>query len=1306
MAQWNPQVNELFLKAVEIASPREREAFLDQACAGDADLRAKVEALLRAGEQAGSFLEAPAVAVPAGLAATVDEPRSEGPGTVIGPYKLLQPLGEGGFGVVYLAEQREPVRRQVALKILKPGMDTKQVVARFEAERQALALMDHPSIAKVFDAGATPAGRPYFVMELVKGVPITEYCHVCHAVQHAHQKGIIHRDIKPSNVLVTQLEGRPVPKVIDFGIAKATGPQLTDQTLFTNTDQAIGTPLYMSPEQAGQSGLDVDTRSDIYSLGVLLYELLTGTTPFDREKLKKAAFDEIRRIIREEEPPRPSNRLSEMSGPQAKSKQSKTSLASIAAQRKTEPAKLTKLVRGDLDWIVMKSLEKDRNRRYETANGFAADVLRYLTDEPVLACPPSLGYRLSKFTRRNKGPVIAASVILLVLIGGIIGTTYGLLEAQESEGHAVQEAIQAGKDRDLANRARAEEKKQRTLAEEQRKLAVSAAEKEKKQRKLAEDRGNELRQSLYFAEMNLAGQAANQRTGLARVAKLLSPHRGSPHCGWEWFYLHALGNQEQLTISLPTGTDVVWSPDGTRLASVAKNAGVTVWDALSGKPSLILEDPNVSSIAVAWSPDGSRLASLSHQGKITLWDAATGKQRLTFQAYDSLVTGGRLAWAPDGARLASIGGGLVPVKVWDVQTGKEVFKLTGANNIPNSLAWGRDGSRVACADWTGRAILWDGATGKVLFNKVVVSLQPGSSSWSALSPDCSLVFVENSRHTLEIWRATAGHELEQSVKSGVGFNTSSLSWDHEGNRLARGSSDGLIDIIDAANGKTLVSLSGHSASVYSVAWSPKGTRLASVSADETLRIWDANARGNPIVLQVDTPSSMHHVAWSPSGKRLASADQHGVVRIWDVASRKEALSVTHSSLRALAWNNDGARLATAGGFGILKIWDGSTGGVVFTDKIANLQGTSLAWSPDGTRLALGGTGSSVQIYDAVTWKKTHLLNPDNQHVGPVSWSPDGTRLASACKSGKLPIWNTNTGDVAMHLPGHEGATLVAWCPSGRRLVTAGGDRAIKMWDATTGEELMALGHTGSIASVSWSPDGSRLASGSSGNVVTIWDSATGKQVTSFTGMGEHLLAWSPDGLSLAIGSTNGMTKILDATRGYELAGVVPPAPVRAMPKFPVEPTPKPPAGPKPPLPLAKADAMEAVYKAIKLTAPKIGAGPFKVGDTIRIDYALKNTLDGDLQLPQAVLGGRQHWIERLGDDATIPDRQFRQGNRYPSGGNLVKASAVVSAGQSFAFTWTIGTKRLPPGRYRYYVEYTSVNHKPLQSASVEFELAP
>jgi serine/threonine protein kinase len=518
--------DEIFAEALCRPQGSERDSYLDEALGRDTPARQRIDKLLRAHADAGSFLESPALSPPhfgEGLGEVLSDTQNqspdscpERPGTIIGPYKLLQQIGEGGMGVVFLAEQTEPVRRQVALKIIKPGMDTRQVIARFEAERQALAMMDHPNIARVLDAGTTsaagslrepspkaparvgeggkggrgepdlqasspvspspplplspssPGGRPYFVMDLVKGVPITDYCdqnrltvsqrlalftQVCHAVQHAHQKGIIHRDLKPSNVLVAEYDGKPVPKVIDFGVAKATAQRLTERTMFTQYGQIVGTFEYMSPEQAHFNQLDVDTRSDIYSLGVLLYELLTGSTPFEKQRLETTPFDETLRIIREEEPPKPSTRISSLSSRKRAidslplagrvGEGVPSSLATIAANRGLEPGKLTSVVRGELDWIVMKALEKDRNRRYETAAELASDLTHFLRDEPITAAAPSQLYRTTKFVRRNKVLVIASAAVLAGLIVGIIGTSIGLVSQSRQRAIAERERNQA-----------------------------------------------------------------------------------------------------------------------------------------------------------------------------------------------------------------------------------------------------------------------------------------------------------------------------------------------------------------------------------------------------------------------------------------------------------------------------------------------------------------------------------------------------------------------------------------------------------------------------------------------------------------------------------------------------------------------------------------------------------------------------------------------------------------------------------------------------------------------------------------------
>jgi serine/threonine protein kinase/tetratricopeptide (TPR) repeat protein len=570
-------VRSIFLAAVENHAPAQWGSFLADACAGNPDLRRRVEVLLQAHGESDPLLDHPAPS----LFAAQEEPVREGPGSIIGVYRLLEPLGEGGFGVVFLAEQQQPLRRQVALKILKPGMDTRQVIARFEAERHALALMDHTHIARVLDAGETAGGRPYFVMELVRGAPITDYCDqhqlvprerlelflaVCRAVQHAHQKGIIHRDLKPSNILVTVQDGVPVVKVIDFGIAKALGPPLTASSLNTGSAQLIGTPLYMSPEQAERGGLDIDTRSDIYSLGVLLYELLAGTTPFDKDRLSQVGYDELRRIIREEEPPKPSTRVTTLG----------QAATIVSARRRSDPRRLSELFRKEPDWIVMKALEKDRNRRYETVSAFAVDVQRYLNHEPVQACPPSGWYRFRKWARRHQSMVAAAGAVLFI---GVIAWAVSTVLIVRQRDEAQEQRALAQEQRELAQA-------QRTVAQEQREQARRAVDEmytEVAERWLSQQphlqdlQRRFLLKALHyyeaFAQEQSAAPALRHQAGVAyrRVGDIQS--RLGKHADAEAAYNQAVRLQAALVAALPA------TPDYRReLAAGLYNLGALLMD--------------------------------------------------------------------------------------------------------------------------------------------------------------------------------------------------------------------------------------------------------------------------------------------------------------------------------------------------------------------------------------------------------------------------------------------------------------------------------------------------------------------------------------------------------------------------------------------------------------------------------------------------------------------------------------------------------------------------------------------------------
>jgi eukaryotic-like serine/threonine-protein kinase len=1155
MAAWNTRANEIFLAAIEFVDADARRAHLDEKCGDDAELHRQVEALVAAHEQAGSFLNAsPATADSPAEAQTIS-PRvrssSERAGVQIGPYKLLESIGEGGMGSVWMAEQREPVRRKVAIKLIKAGMDTAQVIARFEAERQALALMDHPNIARVLDAGQTESGRPYFVMELVKGTPITEYCdqhrltpaerlalfvQVCRAIQHAHQKGIIHRDLKPSNILVAPFDGRPVVKVIDFGVAKAIGQQLTERTMFTGFGAMVGTLQYMSPEQAELNNQDIDTRSDIYSLGVLLYELLTGSTPLDMNRLRGAAIAAVLMSINQDEPPKPSTRLSE----------SRDSLPSIAAQRHMEPAKLTRILRGDLDWIVMKALSKDRVRRYETANGLARDIERYLANEPVEAGPPSVRYRVRKFVQRNRGPVAAATLIVLALISGVAGTTW-----QWSR------AVQARSSAELS----------RDETEAARQLAASRAEAEALARAQAEAAREQAEASLYFNRVNLARQY--WVNGNAGKTEQLLAECPLPRRGWEWQYLKRLSHDE---LRRWPGQGAGLSRDRKLAMFVVGQDELAIVDATTWTERRRVRIPR-GLTAAGFSPDGMLLVA-SGTGKrklVQVFDRSDGTERFRIDnipGEETLITDVELS--PDNQLLVTAGaqpnvvqGGVRAAEtiVWDLATREPLYTIAGAG-VTTSLS--RDGRWLAVYADQVVQVKRD-AQGIISASLRVVNLKTGEQRWEAENriglPDRGITFSADGRKiasargkTIVLFDAETGKELRRL--DGHTDRVNSLAFSSDGERLLSGGVDQTVGLWNVSDGKLLVSYRGYAGSINGLSFTADGHAFLSGCSDGVIRLrraesdpekqvlpkiddqrrelwWSvalspdsktlATLRGGWLtytleLTDAETDQPMRtfgkglfapnmgpgkfRLDFAPDGHSVAGGVLNGTVRIWSVGDGVERLSIKapDGQLNALRFSTNGGRLLTAGWEEDRQqavLWDSATGKECWRTTIRN-GAERVVFSSDGSLIALGGTGiprdgllqpGEATVLDARNGKEVHRLNGHQLPVAGVAFSPDGRWLATASWDRTACLWNLENGQVIHTLRGHTNYVVaVAFSPDGQRVVTASFDHTLKVWDAATGQEILTL-PAGQVEELRFSRDGRHLF-GIGPVRIQVWDASS------------------------------------------------------------------------------------------------------------------------------------------------------------------------------------------------------------------------
>jgi WD40 repeat protein/serine/threonine protein kinase len=1112
-----PDEEAIFKVACQIPTSAARADYLNQVCGDDPARLDRMRALLRVHDEESRFLISP----PPGIAATLDTPSpKESVGSHIGPYKLLEQIGEGGMGLVYMAEQQRPVRRLVALKLVKPGMGSTQVIVRFEAERQALALMDHPNIAKVLDAGTTETGHPYFVMELVRGMPVNEFCDqkrltvrerlqlhigVCQAVQHAHEKGVIHRDLKPTNVLVTMHDSVAVPKVIDFGIAKALGQPLTEHTLHTGFTQLVGTPLYMSPEQAELNQLGVDTRSDIYSLGVMLYELLTGTTPFDKEALTKVGFDEMRRIIREEEPPRPSTRVSTLAA---------AILSTVSDRRSIDPRRISIALRGELDWIVMKALEKNRAERYESASALARDIERFLADEQVQACPPTAAYRFRKFAKKHRAALSTGLLVAASLLMGIVLSTWQAVRATTAEAQATVQ-------RDEAQKQRGEAQTQRD--------AVKAL-------------NDQLRRTLYSAEMNVA-YGAWQTGGAQRVRDLLEKHRPREDetdlRGFEWHFLYRLSHGELLT--LPTRkANLAYSPDGKRLAS-----GTKIWDALTGQELVSFGGAGIDGLA--FSPDGKRLAgSPGIPGKLRVWNAETGEELLGLERTFNCI-----AYSPDGKLLASPGPPGNIVRIWDAQSGEVLFTLPGHKRTIHCVAFSTDGQRVAAGSDDRTVRVWSLHT-----REQVVTCRATSSVTSvAFSPDDERLVAASDDHTVRVWNAHTGQELFSVPAHNEWLADHSVAFSPDGKRLA-GADQQSVKVWDAQTGEELLAFYGHTDLVGSVAFSPDGKHLASASTDGTLRVWDAQAIQKPQVLR-GRALSWSCLAFSPDCHRLASAGPitnaeypPQDMKIWDTKTGQEifTLKAPEPLISTLAFSRDGKYLASGGGGdsdtsppepGEIVLWDALTGAELHTLK-DTVGFFGVAFSPDGKCLAAGSSiwdqatrryvSGVVKVWDVQTGQELQSIPGHASWVHSVVYSPDGKRLASASLDKTVKLWDPQTGQEIVTCSGHtRSVNSLAFSSDSKRLASASDDNTVKIWNAQSGEEILTLqGHTHYVSRVAFSPDGKRLATTSDDKTVKLWNAQTGEELITFKAPA-RIVAFSQEGHQLFACSPSGELTVYDAT---------------------------------------------------------------------------------------------------------------------------------------------------------------------------------
>ncbi len=975
----------------------------------------------------------------------------------IGPFRIIRLIGEGGMGAVYLAEQDEPIHRTVALKIIKLGMDTREVIARFDTERQALALMEHPNIARVYEAGANARGRPYFVMEYVHGVPITEYCdrkrltirqrlelfiQICHGVQHAHQKGIIHRDLKPSNVLVTETDGRPVPKIIDFGLARALERRLGEHTLFTELGVLVGTPEYMSPEQAA-GGERLDTRTDVYALGMLLYELLTGALPFGDGKFRHMPLDEICRVIRKEEPLAPSRRLASLGGVAEK----------IAERRKTELRTLRRRLRGEMEWITLKALEKEPARRYGSVAEFCSDVLCHLHDEPVSAGPQRPGYRLRKFLRRHWTLTAATIVGVACLTVAAFVSTMLYLRAEQARITAVRHEYAT---------------------------VISAA----------------------ALDIRAADPTGARRRLLSCPPSLR---------GWEW--RHLMYRTDPSVRALKASGSFPHSPYASGFAF--RGDGTVVWHSETSVEEWSAEGAHTSHAGLndvlALDDDGLRAVSRGADGRLNVYGL------VPFQMIAVLDAGSRIihsaAFEPGGDRLA---GGSEDgwLQVWEISTRRRQFQIPAHADRITCVHFTRDGRSIGTAARDNRIRLWDAASGALR-----ATLAGAPFAWVFdFNADAGWIVYpvrEGRGGALDSQvrlQETATGKLLHSYPAPADVTAIAFNPTLFGRQYAFVSGDGELQLCDEASGCTILRRETHER-LNSVAFSPDGTLVYSGAESGELRAWDTQTRGGTYIA---TGAEVRALAPLPPGEFIVASGPEFTSFISVLPDREFAWprvwTIDQVKITAVAASGDGSRIA--GGFDdhLVRMWT-KNGHLLQTLTGHTGPITALAFSPDGSLLASAAADSTARLAEVASGRQIAVL-PHSDPVNAVRFSPDGTLLATASGTA-VWLWDARGHRMVRSFSlAPAAATAVTFNPDGRHILAGGADGAIRVWDVRSGREMARMtGHQSSVLSIAFSTDGLRLASGSADQTVRIWDAHAYEPLLVLTGTkgAVHSVLFSSDG---------------------------------------------------------------------------------------------------------------------------------------------------------------------------------------------------